>query len=90
MTAGGRVTQFLAIVFMFPVSGLLYFLKFLSVDNSSLGVVFCFLSFGISRITHMAHSRVHGCEQRRWPMFRPWSPVFDKPNTPQWLCPLPK
>lgn len=41
MTFGGSVTQFLT-VFMFPISGLLYFLELLSVDDSSVGVVFCF------------------------------------------------
>ena len=63
VTMVGRVTQLLlAIIIMLPISGLLYFLEFLSVDNSSLG---CFWSFRMSHTAHMAHTTVYGCEQRR-------------------------
>lgn len=63
VTVVGRVTQLLlAIIFMLPISGLLYFLEFLSVDNSSRG---CFWSFRMSHTAHVAHITVHGCEQRR-------------------------
>lgn len=68
MTVVGRVTQLLlAVVFMLPISGLLYFVEFLSGDNSSLGflVFFFFFSLRMSPIAHIAHITVHGCEQSR-------------------------
>lgn len=45
VTVVGRLTQLLLAVIMLPISGLLYFLEFLSVDNSSLD---CFWSFRVS------------------------------------------
>lgn len=62
MTIRGRVTQLLlAVVFMLPISGLLSFLEFLSVDNSSFVFLWSFQDLTAQR----ARITVHGCEQRR-------------------------
>lgn len=54
VTVVGRVTQLLlAVIIMLPISGLLYFLEFLSVDNSCLD---CFWSFRVSHTAHVAHT----------------------------------
>lgn len=55
VTFGERVTQLLlAVVFMLLVYGLLYFLEFLSVDNSS----FVFLS-SFQYLTYPSHGTYH-------------------------------
>ena len=64
MTVQGSVTQlFPTIVFMLPISDLLYFLEFLSVDNSSLSFLWSFQD--LTHSSHGIYHTVHGCEQRR-------------------------